>query len=324
MRNAVWVVCNGKAHGVASESLELIGKARQLADSLQRKLVALATSSQGAKPELFHAGADVTVGVATDSAVWQDDSAAGTVIAQVLEQIEPEIVLVAADVWGRAGAPWVAATLKTGLTADCTALTIDKNGLLLQSRPARSGSLLADIICHTKPQMATVRPRIFPLPDMDDTRRGEIIKVYVEAPPIRLRRVSVQEVRDKTSLHDAEIIVAGGKGVGSREGFQKLHELADLLGGTVGATRGAVDAGYVGYDRQIGQTGIVVRPRVYLAFGISGLVQHVVGIFGAKYIVAVNIDERAPIFDHCDYGIVADWQVVADRLIEELRKEKKA
>jgi len=321
VKNAVWVVCNSSAHSVASESFELIGKARQLANSLQRELVALVTSCQGVQPQLFHAGADVVVKVDTDAAVWQDDAAAGKVISQVLEQFEPEIVLFTADVRGRAVAPGVAAALRTGLTADCTALAIDEKGFLLQSRPAHSGSLLADIVCSTKPQMATVRPRIFPVPNMDESRTGQVITIRVEPPPIRVRRVSWQAVRDKANLHEAEIIVAGGRGIGSRDGFEKLHELAQLLGGAVGATRAAVDAGYAEYDQQIGQTGVVVRPSIYLAFGISGTVQHVVGMSGAKYIVAVNTDDRAPIFDHCDYGIVADWESVVDEMIAELRKE---
>ena len=324
IEHAFWVICSFGEGKIIPAAYELLGKARQLADTLEKQVIGLILGETDEANKIIYAGADMAVVVQTDSAVWQDDAAIGTVVSQVLKAYTPDIVLFVANIRGRCIAPWVAAKLKTGLTADCTRLSLDENGLLLQTRPAFGGNLMADILCcHARPQMASVRPKIFPLPIMDKSRKGCIFTLPVQSPTIRVRCTAFKRLQEKTTLQDAEIIVAGGKGVGSRVGFQKLTRLAELLGGTLGATRSAVDAGFAGYDRQIGQTGVIVRPRIYLAFGISGMVQHIVGMSGAEYVVAVNLDRQAPIFNYCNYGIISDWEPVADRMIEELEKEKK-
>lgn len=321
--HAFWVICPVRHGRIISAAYELIGKARQLADVKHNQLIALILGYTVEVNTAIYAGADVALTVETEPAVWDDDSATGTVIAQILEDYKPEVVLFVADTQGRCIAPWVAATLKTGLTADCTDLSINEDGLLLQTRPAFGGSLLADILCReARPQMASVRPKIFPKTQPDLKREGRLLSIKVPPPVLRVRRLGFEETKQGAPLQEAELIIAGGKGIGSRAGFEKLHHLAELLNGAVGATRAAVDAGFADYSRQIGQTGVIVRPKVYLALGVSGQVQHIVGISGAKCIIAVNNDRQAPIYSYSDYGIVADWEAFVDQIIARLDKER--
>jgi len=218
----------------------------------------------------------------------------------------------------------VAAKLETGLTADCTGLSLTPEGYLLQTRPAYGGNLIADILCRDcRPQLASVRPGVFPSPQvLPGAACAPVVDFFPAALPTMLERVAFTPSEGGTSLQSAQVIVAGGKGVGGKQGFETLAELAALLHGALGATRGAVDAGWVSYPHQIGQTGATVRPKLYLAFGISGLVQHIVGMNGSETVVAVNTDRNAPIFDNADYGIVGDWQTTAETMIRYLKERK--
>lgn len=313
-RSAVWVLC------VQAEPtcMELLGRARVLADEAAKRVVALTTEENRFPAQCLHAGADEVVVLtgATEDILRTADNVAG-----VLARYEPEIVLCPATLEGRALSAWVAARLETGLTADCTGLSLSEDGLLLQRRPAFGGNLIADILCRQRrPQMASVRPKVFPEPVLDTARTGPVMHVRCEGREY-LRRVRTEMREDAPRMGEARIVVAGGKGIGSREGFEKLEKLAGLLGGEVGASRSAVDAGYAPYTRQIGQTGVTVRPRVYLALGISGRSQHIVGMQGAQTVIAVNVDRHAPIFMHADYGIVGDWEEAADEIIRYLEEK---
>jgi len=248
------------------------------------------------------------------------------VIGRLLKHIAPEIVLGAATAVGRALLPRIATRLATGLTADCTELDIDpESGLLLQTRPAFGGNIMATITCSAgRPQMATVRPHVMRI---GPPRTGQPPVIhYVEVSlPESARRAEVLEVffdeDSRQDIGDAAIIVAGGKGVGGPDGFGPLAELARLLGGAVGASRAAVDAGWAPYNQQVGQTGRTVQPELYIACGISGAVQHLVGMQSSQAIIAVNKDPDAPIFKVADYGVVADWKDIVKHLIAALAEE---
>lgn len=297
-----------------SHALELIAKAKEFSESI----IALCEDAQGAS-------AAVRTGAASAAVIGcaQDDCAQGDRAARVIRQLGADSVLFPATVRGRFLSAWAAARLETGLTADCTALGVTEDGLLLQSRPAFGGNLTADILCKTsRPQMASVRPGVFPMPDVDacaSVNPASIREIPPEALRTYAKRMGFTPAENAVSLQEAEVIVAGGKGVGSKKGFEKLFTLAGLLGGAVGATRSAVDAGYISYPHQIGQTGVTVRPKLYIGFGISGIVQHTVGMNSAKTVIAVNTDRLAPIFAHADYAVVGDWETVADEMIAALQ-----
>ncbi len=235
---------------------------------------------------------------------------------QIIKEIEPAIVLVGATNQGRDLAPHIASALGTGLTADCTGLAINENGLLEATRPTFGGQLMAVIICKTKPQMATVRPGV--LKPFSGNKMPEIVyKPASEiAPKVELLEF-VKSMQKTGGFEKAEIIVAGGAGMG-QDGFKMLEKLADTLGATVGATRNAVHLGFAAPEKQIGQTGATVSPKLYIACGISGAVQHIVGMCNSNKIVAINIDPNAPIFENCDVGYVGDAFEVVPQLIEML------
>ena len=242
-------------------------------------------------------------------------------ITELVKEIEPEIFLIGATNQGRDLAPRISSTLKTGLTADCIELDINEKGMLAATRPTFGGQLMATILCKTKPQMATVRPKVFK-PAFDiNYKNTEFIYRPAENLTDRVELVDfVQGLNDTLNeLDSAEIIVAGGKGMKGEEGFKILKELADTLGGTVGATRGAVDMGYAPHTIQIGQTGKTVTPKLYIACAISGAIQHTVGITGSEHIFCINNDPNAPIFDVSDTGIVGDVFEVVPKLIEMLK-----
>lgn len=297
--------------------LELIAAARRFSQSVTA-LCEDAAHAQACRA----AGADEVIRIPLS----EDDCAQGTMAAQIIGQLGPDSVLFPATVRGRFLSAWVAAKLETGLTADCTALSVTADGLLLQSRPAFGGNLTADILCRQRrPQMASVRPGIYPMPELPARQSAEGMTAPVrclEGGPVRdyMTRTGFEPARSADSLQDARIIVAGGKGVGSKKGFEKLFRLAALLGGAVGATRSAVDAGYIGYAHQIGQTGVAVRPELYIAFGISGAIQHTVGMNASRTVIAVNRDRLAPIFRCADIGIAGDWEETADAMIASLEK----
>ena len=295
-------------------ALELIAKAR----TLSSEVIALC-EDEAACGACLAAGADR----AALLPLAPDDCAQGDLAAAALARLAPDSVLFPATVRGRFLSGWAAARLQTGLTADCTALGVTQDGLLLQSRPAFGGNLTADILCREKrPQMASVRPGVFPMPETEGNVPAAPIE-KLDVRPLRdyLTREGFTPAQNAVSLQDAQVIVAGGKGVGSRKGFDKLFRLAALLGGAVGATRSAVDAGYIGYAHQIGQTGVTVRPRLYIVFGASGAIQHTVGMSAARTVIAVNRDRLAPIFRSADYGVAADWEETIDVMISELSEQ---
>lgn len=295
-------------------ALELIAKAR----TLSSEVIALC-EDEAACGACLAAGADRAALLPLDP----DDCAQGDLAAAALARLAPDSVLFPATVRGRFLSGWAAARLGTGLTADCTALGVTEDGLLLQSRPAFGGNLTADILCREKrPQMASVRPGVFPMPEpTGDAPAAPAQRLNVQPLCAYLTHEGFTPAQNAVSLQDAQVIVAGGKGVGSKRGFDKLFRLASLLGGAVGATRSAVDAGYIGYAHQIGQTGVTVRPRLYIVFGASGAIQHTVGMSAAKTVIAVNRDRLAPIFRCADYGVAADWEETADVMISTLSKQ---
>jgi electron transfer flavoprotein alpha subunit len=253
-------------------------------------------------------------------------------ICHLVEKYKPEIMLLGATGLGRDLAGSVATELKTGLTADCTGLTIDDKRFLLQTRPAFGGNIMATILTErTRPQMATVRPHVMPMPQKDTSRSGEIIRdpAMLKEEDIAVKVLEViddcRQGADAVDVAAADIIVSGGRGMHAKENFQMLQELADELGGVVGSSRAAVEAGWMPVERQVGQTGKTVRPKIYIACGISGAIQHLVGMQDSDVIIAINHDKQAPIFEVATYGIVGDvFHVVPSitKRIKELNSNK--
>ena len=327
----IWVY--GEHHGghLHPVVFELIGKASQLADDRSCPLgVALVG-------ERLDDLAEQLAGYPVDAAYLAEHPALGDyrdgrhsrALAGLIRQYHPEIVLAGATDRGRSLMPRVAVLCHTGLTADCTGLEIDpETGNLLQTRPAFGGNVMATIVTRRhRPQMATVRPRVMTPPE---PRPGGKPRIRQWQPPDDVLEGPDAEVigvttaaEDTVDLAEADVLVAGGRGLGGPEGFEMLRELADLLGGEVAASRAAVDAGWVPYARQVGQTGKTVQPDIYLAIGISGAVQHRAGMGSADCIIAVNVDRDAPIFEVADYGVVGDYREVLPEVIRALREGQK-
>ena len=298
-----------------SAGLELLSTARKMAP--HARLIALVEDGNEQTERMGEYGADEACVIPWHS----DDTAAGDAIAESLRTIQPDIALFPATIRGRFLSAWTAARLDTGLTADCTDLQIGEDGLLKQIRPAFGGNLTAEILCRQRrPQMASVRPGVFVAEVLTPDQKIPIVRLTDHSCAFRLIRKEFHPVESGVSLQNARVIVAGGKGIGGAAGFQKLQMLADLLGGAVGATRSAVDAGWIGYEHQIGQTGVTVHPDLYIAFGISGMIQHTVGMNASKKVIAVNTDRNALIFRCADEGIVAGWEETADEMINMLQK----
>lgn len=325
--HGVWVFAEQRNGKVASIAFELLGAGRRLADSLGVELSAVlfGSSEEGAR-ELIKYGAD-RVYLAQDPLLEKfNDEPYARLLASLINTHKPEIVLAGATPVGRSFFPRVAAILRAGLTADCTAFDIEpETRNLLQTRPAFGGNIMATIITpNRRPQMATVRPRVMKRLEPDPSRRGEIIYVKPDNLSSRTKVIdTVKEVSElSVNLQEAEVIVAGGRGLGDAKGFRMLEELASLLGGVVGASRAAVDAGWISYSHQIGQTGKTVCPKLYIACGISGAVQHLVGMQSSDIIVAINKNPEAPIFNVANYGIVGDVYEIVPLLIKKIKELK--
>lgn len=322
----VWIFAEqrrGKLHGV---SLELLGEGRRLADALSTELSAVLIGSEidGEVQTLIAYGAD-KVYLADDPMLkdFNDDSY-GHILAGLIEKEKPEILLSGATFIGRSFIPKVAARLSTGLTADCTGLGLDGRNLL-QIRPAFGGNIMATIVCpNRRPQMATVRPKVFKKPVPQADGKGNIINVPVPKDiPLRTKILEfVKDLSSSVNISDADIIVSGGRGLGDSKNFKLLEELAAALGGAIGASRAAVDAGWISYPHQVGQTGRTVSPKIYIACGISGAVQHLVGMQSSDIIVAINRDPNAPIFKVATYGIIGDLFEVIPLLIKKIKEVK--
>ena len=322
----VWVFAEQRRGHLNSVSLELLGEGRKLADKLGVGLCAVLFGEgvAGMCDVLISHGADkVYLADHKSLAEFQDDAYA-RVLADVARREKPEIILTGATALGRSFIPKVAAKLMTGLTADCTGLSIDEeHRLLLQTRPAWGGNIMATIICpERRPQMATVRHKVMQVPPVDPSRKGEVVEVDLSGRMPRSRTKLLEfipEVESTVNLTDADIIVSGGRGLGDPKNFALIEELALALGGAVGSSRAAVDAGWIPYSHQVGQTGKTVQPKLYVACGISGAVQHLVGMRSSDCIVAINRDADAPIFDVADYGIVGDLFEVIPALVKEIK-----
>ncbi|NLI75491.1 MAG: electron transfer flavoprotein subunit alpha [Candidatus Riflebacteria bacterium] len=326
----VAVFAETRGQGLAKVATELLGCGRALADTRKVGLTAflLGHRIQGLAKDLIAHGADRVVVVDDPRLAPFRTAPFARALTSVIQQQKPEIVLIGASGIGRDLAPRVANRLKTGLTADCTGLAIEEgSGLLLQTRPAFGGNVMATIVCpHHRPQMSTVRPGVMkPLP-RDDHRQGTITEAKVTIKETDLRTVVREVVRlagKKVDLSEATVIVSGGRGVGGAKGFEGIRDLAEALGGQVGASRAAVESGWIEHDHQVGQTGKSVSPRLYIACGISGAIQHLAGIAGADFVVAVNRDAQAPIMKAADVAIVGDLHQVVPLLAAEIRRARK-
>jgi electron transfer flavoprotein alpha subunit len=321
----VWVFGEQKAGVPANVALELLGEGRKLADSLGVRLsaVLLGENVEDAAKTLIAYGADSVYLVDDPSLARYNDESYTDVFVQLIERYKPEIVLMGATTYGRSLAPRIASRLNTGLTADCTGLEIDpEKKILLQTRPAFGGNLMATIICpNHRPQMSTVRPKVMKALPRDDSRAGEIIRPEVAIPQdVRVKVIDVVNTLVETvNLTEADIIVSGGRGLGDPKNFELVRELARVLGGAVGASRATVDAGWIEYSHQVGQTGKTVGPKVYFACGISGAIQHLAGMSSSDTIIAINKNPEAPIFKVATFGIVGDVLQVLPALISEFK-----
>ncbi|WP_102271655.1 electron transfer flavoprotein subunit alpha/FixB family protein [Cytobacillus massiliigabonensis] len=328
----VWVFIEQNEGEIEGVSLELLGAGRKLADKLEVALAGVLLG-ENVKPlcsEIIAHGADEVYVV--DHPVMKDYRTESYMkgIMLLAEKYKPEIFLYGATPNGKDLASAVATDLSTGLTADTTMLDVDLEKRLLEaSRPAFGGNIMATILCKKhRPQMATVRPKVMKALERDASRTGKIIEEEIDLKEEDMRTKVLKIVKDvtkKASLADAHVVVAGGKGMGDIQGFQLIHELAEIMGASVGGTRDVVEAGWLPHELQVGQTGETITPKIYFAIGISGAIQHVVGMKNSEFIIAINKDPNAPIFDVATYGIVGDAMEIIPKLIEqfkELRKEK--
>ena len=331
----VWVFAEQEGGELSDIGLELLGKARALADRLGVALGALLLGHQVRRlaDRLIAHGADKVYLVEHELLDHYQSTSYAKAVAELIHRHEPQVVIYGASALGRDLAPRIASQCRCGLTADCTDLDIGEHAeasinktyenLLYQIRPAFGGNIIATIVTPERwPQMATVREGVMPLLDPDPNRQGEIIdeKVDLSTMDLALRLIERHVQPRRVNLKAARVVVAGGAGVGSRDNFQLIWGLAGALGGAVAGSRAAVDAGFVPKDHQVGQTGTTVRPALYIAVGISGAVQHRAGMQEANKIVAVNWDEDAPILGVAHYGIVGDLNVVIPKMIEAVKK----
>lgn len=343
----VWVFAEQRAGKLMNVSLELLGEGSKLAAEIgDRKVCAIliGNNTDHLVSELYAYGAKKVYQIEDPLLENFTTDGYAKVMTDAINEYKPEIVLFGATHIGRDLAPRVAARLNTGLTADCTRLdvstgkyveylnkytTLDTRGIdkdsddknLKQTRPAFGGNIMATILCpRTRPQMATVRPGVMSKLDKDESKKGELVKVKhkLAADDIKVKVLEVvKEAKELVSLTDAEIICSGGRGLGDPSGFKLIEELATAVGGVVGSSRAAVDAGWIDHSHQVGQTGTTVKPKIYFACGISGAIQHLAGMQTSDLIVAINKDPDAPIFEVADYGIVGDLYKVVPEIIKE-------
>jgi len=331
----------GKPHQV---SWELIGVARRLAGEIADEVavsgeevlveaIVVGHNVQAVAEEGLKYGLDHVYVVDDEVFKHYRNQSYSKALVEVVKKYKPEVFFIGATTLGRDLAGAVATSLGTGLTADCTQLqmgAIKEGGpkLLLATRPAFGGNIIATIVCRThRPQMASVRPRVFPMPEQVSEIKGGISyeKVSISEDEISAKILKViRNEAECANVEYADILVAGGRGVGGAEGFKMIQDLADALGGVVAASRPCVDAGWISYDHQVGQTGKTVRPKLYIAAGISGAIQHKVGMQDSDFILAINRDPKAPIFEIASVGIVGDLYEVIPAMIKEIKASKEA
>ncbi len=325
----IWVFIETECGKAKNVGYELLNVARPLAQQKGCPLVAVVIGKdiENVAKDAICYGADSAIIVDGPEYEYYTTDAFAKALVTLVEKYRPETLMIGATNNGRDMGPRVSCRLKTGLTADCTEIGIDEDtGNIAWTRPTFGGNLMATIMCpDNRPQMGTVRPGVFKKGAYDKDRTGEIIRedIHVPAEDIRTKLVErVNEVTEAINLEEAEVIVAGGRGVGSAENFKLLEELAAELDATLGCSRPAVDAGWMPYVHQVGQSGKTVAPRLYFAIGISGAIQHLTGIAGSDTVIAVNKDPDAPIFDVADYGIVGDLNEVVPALTEAIKARK--
>jgi len=327
MAKGIWVYAEHSEGKLRKVTLEVLSEARRLADKLGEEISAilLGQNVAGLAPTLGYYGADKVFLAEHDLLKHYRVEPYSKVIADLINEYQPSIFLLGATINGRDLAPRVAAKVNTGLAGDCTTLSINDQGLLQINRPVYAGKAYADVICPVaRPQMATIRPNVMPLIAADETRQVEIInitpKIEDMAIGVQVKEV-VKDVSGMIDLTEADIIVSGGRGMKSAENFVILEELAALLKAAVGASRAAVDSGWRDQRFQVGQTGRTVSPKLYIACGISGAIQHLAGMRTSKVIVAINKDPEAPIFNVANYGIVGDLFKIVPELTKQFREK---
>lgn len=325
--SGVWVIIEVSNGEVAPVGWELLGEGRKLADEIGCELCAVITGHMvdSVIPEAFAYGAEKVYVI--DHPVLKDyrTEPYAEAMVSLVTKYQPEIILMGATSMGRDVFPAVATKLQTGLTADCTVLGIDpKTKLLLQTRPAFGGNIMATIMCRTsRPQMSTVRPRVMEMPERVDGREGELIREEFNSNESNFHTKVIEFITaDAKSafLDKAEIIVSVGMGIGAKRNLAIAEDLAEVLGATLAGSRGAVEAGWLTHDQQVGQSGVTVRPKVYIAMGISGAIQHLVGMETSDFIIAINNDPEAPIMNVANFGIVGDLFQIVPALTAEFKK----
>ncbi len=324
----IFVFIEQRDKKIEKVSLELIGKAKELAGVINTTVTAVLPGYEMDEQarELNYYGADNVIYIENKNLDVYMTEPYTHALVEVINKSKPEIVLFGATAIGRDLAPRVSARVKTGLTADCTSLEInvEENNNLMMTRPAFGGNIMATIVCPDhRPQMATVRPGVMKQLPINRNNIVNVEKLELNIPEdhfnVEILDV-IKQVQEKMKIEDAKVIVSGGRGIGTAENFAMLEELADLLGGTISASRAAVDAGWIAKDRQVGQTGKTVRPNLYIACGISGAIQHIAGMEESDLIIAINKDEYAPIFEVADVSVVGDINKIIPQFIEELKK----
>lgn len=325
----IFVYCEYRRGVLAPVSMELLGIGRKLAEirGVELSAVLIGSETGDTAKQLIGYGADTVYRVDTPELANFSEDSYTTVLTSLIQEHKPEIVLAGATAIGRSFIPAVATTLNAGLTADCTKLEIrEEDGALLQTRPAFGGNIMATIVCPDhRPQMSTVRPKVMKALEFDIDRQGEIVEVVPPASELTSRiKVLESVVSEETNVNiqESEILVSGGRGLENDKGFELIKELADSMDANVSASRAVVDAGWIPYPHQVGQTGKTVAPKLYIACGISGAVQHVAGMQSSETIVAINRDENAPIFDVADYGLVGDVFEIIPKLIRKIEDKR--
>ncbi|MGI6719156.1 MAG: electron transfer flavoprotein subunit alpha/FixB family protein [Bacteroidales bacterium] len=326
----VYVFAEQREGKIQNVVFELLGKARDLANLLNEKVYAilLGNNIKDKANELIAYGADGVICVDEPELEDYITEPYTQAITHIIEVKKPSIILLGATTIGRDLGPRVSARVGTGLTADCTGLDISDDRHLMMTRPAFGGNLMATILCSEhRPQMSTVRPGVMQAKPKDENRKGKVEVIDVEFDKSKFKVKILKTVKEEKNLIDiteANILVSGGRGVGNKEGFDKLKDLANSIEAEVSSSRSMVDAGVMPHERQVGQTGKTVRPDVYFAIGISGAIQHLAGMEESEYIIAINKDKYAPIFTVADLGLVGDYSKIVPLLTERLEKERKS
>ena len=323
--NGVWVYGENNNGKVVEVVYELIGEGRKLADKLKKELSVILIGNKVEKytNELLEYGVDNIYYFENDLLDNYETNSFTQILEEAVDKYKPEIILFGATSEGRAIAPRLAARVQTGLTADCTALDVTEDGDLAQTRPAFGGNIMATILCRRRPQLATVRPHVMQKATKQKAKASAkkiVLSSKITEKDIATKVLDfIQEVRENVNLTDADVIVGAGRGIQSKENLKLIFDLADAVGGVVGASRAVVDADWIDHFHQVGQTGKTVHPKLYIACGISGAIQHMAGMSSSDFIIAINKDPDAPIFNVADYGIVGDLLEVVPALIKQIK-----